>query len=120
MTFAPELNGRQSLPGLALGDADLQQDSYWSQVYERTQSQWVTWACYALIASAGLFFMALYWFDRTQHDILWISLTWLDLADLRINEFMASASVHYSSQLGFLLYRSGRACQSSPSCFSLR
>ncbi len=109
MTFTPELNGRQQLPGLALGDADLQRDSYWSQVYERTLSQWVTWACYALIASAGLFFMALYWFDRTQRYILWISLTWLDLAVLRINEFMASASVHYSSHIGFLLYSLGQS-----------
>jgi hypothetical protein len=108
MTFAPELNARQQLPGLSLGDAELQRNSYWSQVYERTQSQWVTWACYALIASAGLFFMALYWFDRTQRYILWISLTWLDLATLRINEFMAAASVNYSSHLEFLLYSLGQ------------
>ena len=109
MTFAPELNGQQQLPALSLGDAELQQNSYWSQVYVRTQSQWVTWACYALIASAGLFFMALYWFDRTQRYILWVSLTWLSLADLRINEFLVSASVHYSSHLEFLLYAVGQS-----------
>jgi hypothetical protein len=108
MTFTPEINARQQLPALSLGDADFQRNSYWSRVYERTQSQWVTWACYALIASAGLFFMALFWFDRTQLYILWISLTWLDLADLRINEFMAAASVNYSSHLGFLLYTLGQ------------
>jgi hypothetical protein len=108
ITFAPELNARQQLPTLSLGDAELQRDSYWSEVYHRTQSQWVTWACYALIASAGLFFMALYWFDRTQRYILWISLTWLCLADLRINEFLSSASIHYSSQLEFLLYSLGQ------------
>jgi hypothetical protein len=109
MTFAPELNGRQQLPGLSLGDAELQRNTYWSQVYERTQSQWVTWVCYALIASAGLFFMALFWFDRTQRYILWISLVWLGLADLRINEFLAAASVHYSSHLEFLLYSIGQS-----------
>ena len=109
MTFAPELNGRQQLPVLSLGDAEFQRNAYWSQVYERTQSQWVTWACYALIASAGLFFMALYWFDRTQRYILWISLVWLGLADLRINEFLAAASVHYSSHLEFLLYSIGQS-----------
>jgi Stage II sporulation protein E (SpoIIE) len=108
MTFAPEINGEQQLPALSLGDADLQRSTYWSQVYERTQSQAVTWACYALIASAGLFFMALYWFDRTQRYILWISLTWLNLADLRINEFLVSASVHYSSHLEFFLYAIGQ------------
>jgi hypothetical protein len=109
MTFAPELNGRQQLPSLSLGDAELERNAYWSQVYERTQSQWVTWVCYALIASAGLFFMALFWFDRTQRYILWISLTWLDLADLRINEFLVSASVNYSSHLEFLLYALGQS-----------
>jgi hypothetical protein len=108
MTFAPELNAREQLPGLSVGDAEFQRNSYWSKVYERAQSQWVTWACYALIASAGLFFMALYWFDRTQYYILWISLTWLDLATLRINEFMAAASVNYSSHLEFLLYALGQ------------
>jgi hypothetical protein len=109
MTFAPEINGRQQLPSLSLGDAELERNTYWSQVYERTQSQSVTWACYALIASAGLFFMALYWFDRSQRYILWISLTWLDLADLRINEFLVSASVNYSSHLEFLLYALGQS-----------
>ena len=109
MTFAPELNGREQLPSLSLGDAELQRNTYWSQVYERTQSQWSTWACYALIASAGLFFMALFWFDRTQRYILWISLTWLDLANLRINEFLVSASVNYSSHLEFLLYALGQS-----------
>jgi hypothetical protein len=108
MTFAPELNCRQQLPSLSLGDAEFQGNSYWSQVYERTLSQWVTWVCYALIASAGLFFMALFWFDRTQRYILWISLTWLGLADLRINEFLAAASVHYSSHLEFFLYSLGQ------------
>jgi hypothetical protein len=108
MTFTPELNARQQLPALSLGDAEFQRNTYWRRVYERTQSQWVTWACYALIASAGLFFMALFWFDRTQLYILWISLTWLDLADLRINEFMAAASVNYSSHLQFLLYTLGQ------------
>jgi hypothetical protein len=53
--------------------------------------------------------MALFWFDRTQRYILWISLTWLDLADLRINEFLVTASVHYSSHLEFLLYALGQS-----------
>jgi hypothetical protein len=108
MTFSPEMNGNQLLPELSLGDAELQRDAYWSQVYERTQSQWLTWACYALIASAGLFFLALYWFDRTQRFLLWISLAWLSLADLRINEFMVASSVHYSSFLEFFLYAVGQ------------
>ncbi len=112
MAFAPELNARQQLPSLSLGDAVFQRNSYWSQVYERTLSQWVTWVCYALIASAGLFFMALYWFDRTQRYILWISLTLLPRTSrryLRINEFLAAASVQYSSHLEFFLYSLGQS-----------
>ena len=108
MTFTPELNGNQPLPKLSLGDAAFQKNSYYSLVYERTQSQWLTWACYALITSAGLFFLALYWFDRTQRYVLWISLAWLSLADLRINEFLVASSVHYSSQLEYFLYAIGQ------------
>jgi hypothetical protein len=108
MTFTPAVNGVQALPALSLGDAELQRSTYWNQVYERTQSQWLTWACYAVIGSAGLFFFALYWFDRTQQYLLWISLTWLSLADLRVNEFLVASSVHYPSRLEFFLYAIGQ------------
>jgi hypothetical protein len=111
MTYTPTVNGVQLLPALALGDAQLQRDAYYHAVYERTRSQWVTWVCYALIASAGLFFLALYWFDRSQSFLLWISLTWLSLADLRINEFLGASSVHYSSFLEFFLYAIGQPVQ---------
>jgi phosphoserine phosphatase RsbU/P len=111
MTFTPEVNGLQNLPALTLGDAELQRDAYYRDVYERTQGQWVTWACYALIASAGLFFLALFWFDRTQRFLLWVSLAWLSLADLRINEFLVASSVHYSSFLEFFLYAIGQNVQ---------
>jgi Stage II sporulation protein E (SpoIIE) len=108
MTFTPNIDGEQSLPQVFLGDAEFQHNAYLSNVYQRTQAQWITWACYALIASAGLFFLMLFWFDRTQRYVLWISLTWLSLADLRINEFLLSASVHYPSFVEFLLYSLGQ------------
>jgi hypothetical protein len=108
MTFSPAINGVQALPALSLGDAKFQRNTYWSRVFEQTQSQWVTWACYALIGSAGLFFFALYWFDRTQRFLLWVSLTWLSLADLRINEFLFASSVHYSARLEYFLYAIGQ------------
>ena len=109
MTFTPQMNSQQSLPQLYLGDAEFQHNAYLSNIYQRTQAQWVTWGCYALIASAGLFFLMLYWFDRTQRYVLWVSLTWLSLADLRVNEFLVSASVHYPSFLEFFLYSVGQA-----------
>jgi Stage II sporulation protein E (SpoIIE) len=108
MTFTPHINGEQSLPQVFLGDAEFQHGVYLSDVYQRTQAQWVTWGCYALIASAGLFFLMLYWFDRTQRYVLWVSLTWLSLADLRVNELLLSASVHYPSFAEFLLYSLGQ------------
>ena len=108
MSYSPQMNGEQPLPQLALGDAELQQGRYYAGVYQRVKKQWVTWACYALITSAGLFFLALFWFDRTQRYLLWVSLTWLALADLRLNEFLVSASVHYSSRLEFFLYVIGQ------------
>lgn len=109
MTFTPELNAEEAFPSMALGDAEFQHDAYYRNVYERVKSQWVTWTCYALIASAGLFFMALYWFDRAQRYVLWISLSWLSLAGLRINEFLAASSVHYSSHIEFFLYAAGNS-----------
>ena len=109
ITFTPELNGQEAFPSLALGDAEFQRNAYYSNVYSRVKQQWVTWACYALIASAGLFFMALYWFDRTQRYVLWVSLTWLLLADLRMNEFLLASSVHYSSHLEYFLYAIGQS-----------
>ena len=109
MTFTPEINANQLLPGLALGHADFQRDHYYAAVYQEVKSRWVTWTCYALIASAGLFFLALYWFDRTQRFVLWISLSWLSLADIRINEFLVASSVHYSSNVEFFLYAIGQA-----------
>lgn len=108
MSFAPEIDGNQPLPQLALGDAGLQTSNYWSSVFYTTREQWVTWTCYALIASAGLFFLALFWFDRSQRYVLWISLSWLALADLRINEFLVSASVHYPVRAEYFLYAIGQ------------
>jgi phosphoserine phosphatase RsbU/P len=108
MTFTPEINGGQLLPQLALGDPNFQQNAYYYAVYQSTQAQCITWICYALIASAGFFFLALYWFDRTQRYVLWISLTWLSLADLRINEFLVASSVHYPSFFEFFLYAIGQ------------
>jgi sigma-B regulation protein RsbU (phosphoserine phosphatase) len=108
MTFTPAYNGQQMLPRLALGDAEFQRSAYYSEVYRRMKAQWVTWVCYALITSAGLFFLALYWFDRTQHYVLWVSLVWLSLADLRINEFLIRSSTHFPARLEFFLYAIGQ------------
>ena len=108
MTFLPEINAERPLPSLALGDAELQRNAYYREVYENVKAQAVTWVCYALIASAGLFFLALYWFDRSQRFVLWVSLTWLSLADLRINEFLTAASVHYPARVQFFLYAIGQ------------
>lgn len=109
MTFTPQINGQQRLPQVSLGDAEFQQHAYWSAVYERTKQQWLTWVCHALIASAGLFFLALFWFDRTQRFVLWVSLIWLAVADLRMNEFLVAASIHYPARLEFFLYALGQA-----------
>jgi len=48
--------------------------------------------------------MALYWFDRTQRYILWVSLTGSRSLISELYEFLVAASVHYSSHLECLLY----------------
>jgi hypothetical protein len=108
MTFSPAINGLQVLPKLALGDAEYQRNAYFYRVYQNLKRERATWVCYALIASAGLFFLALYWFDRTQRYILWVSLVWLSLSDLRINEFLVRSSTHYPSRVQFFLYAIGQ------------
>ncbi|HEX4309823.1 MAG TPA: PP2C family protein-serine/threonine phosphatase [Acidobacteriaceae bacterium] len=108
MMYTPVLDGVQVLPKLTLGDAQLQRGNYLAQVVASVRSQWLTWTCYTLITAAGLFFFALYWFDRSQRYLLIIGIVWLALADLRINEFLYTASIPYPSRLNFFLYAIGQ------------
>jgi len=104
MTFTPEIQEQQPLPQVTLGDSHVQRVEYLALVYGRVRAQWLTWICYALIASAGPLFLVLFWFDRTQRYLLWIGLTCLCLADLRANELLWAASVHYPSRLEGFFY----------------
>jgi hypothetical protein len=108
MVFTPVLDGVQVLPKITLGDAQLEHDGYVAEVDANVRSQWMTWTCYTLITAAGLFFFALYWFDRTQRYLLLIGLAWICLAVLRINEFLQTASIPYPSRLNFFLYGLGQ------------
>ncbi|MGC2636543.1 MAG: hypothetical protein WA294_05155, partial [Acidobacteriaceae bacterium] len=109
MTFAGAIDGLQVLPQIDLGDAQLLHGEYISTVAGSFASQSTTWICYALITAAGLFFFALYWFDRTQKYLLWVSLGWLMLAVLRWNELLVSASIPYPSRMEFFLYGIGQS-----------
>lgn len=109
MTFAGAIDGQQQLPRLEFGDAQLLHGNYITRVNDTLRGQWITWICYALITAAGLFFFVLYWFDRTQGYLLWVSLAWLSLAVLRWNEMLLAASVHYPSRLEFFLFGLGQA-----------
>jgi hypothetical protein len=107
MTFTPEIQEQQPLPEVTLGDGHMQTVEYLALVYGRVRAQWLTWTCYALIASAGPLFLVLFWFDRTQRYLLWIGLTCLLLATLRANELLWAASVHYPSRLEGFFYSVG-------------
>lgn len=109
MAFTGEIDGLQLLPQIDLGDAELLHDRYVASVAQSFASQSITWICYAFITAAGLFFFALYWFDRSQKYLLWVSLGWLLLAILRVNEVLVAGSIHYPSWLEFFLYGVGQA-----------
>lgn len=111
ITFTPTLNGQQPLPWILLGDSELLRDRYSAQVLRGLRSRWVVWVCNAIMVAAGIFFLALYLFERTQRVLLWASLAWLGLALLRFDEFMIAASVHFPSRMEFLLYSIGNTEQ---------
>jgi hypothetical protein len=107
MTYSPTLYGQQPLPWILLGDPNLLHDKYSARVLESVRSRWIVWVCNGIMAAAGLFFLTLYLFDRSQHLLLWASLTWLLLALIRFDEFLVAASVHFPSRMEYLLYALG-------------
>ena len=107
LTFAPTQYGEDQLPWILLGDQDLLRGMYSLQVANAFRSRWIVWVCYAVIAAAGLFFLALYFFDRSQRVLLWASLTWLCLALLRFRDLLVAGSVPFPSRLEYVLYGLG-------------
>jgi hypothetical protein len=107
--YSPTLYGQQPLPWILLGDSDLLRDKYSAHVLESVRSRWIVWVCNGIMAVAGLFFLVLYLFDRSQRVLLWAALTWLLLALIRFDEFLVAASVHIPSRIEFLLYALGNA-----------
>ncbi|UWZ86352.1 PP2C family protein-serine/threonine phosphatase [Occallatibacter riparius] len=109
ITYSPTLYGQQPLPWILLGDANLLRDKYSAHVLEAVRSRWIIWLCNGIMAVAGLFFLVLYLFDRSQRVLLWAALTWLLLALIRFDEFLVAASVHIPSRVEYLLYSLGNS-----------
>ena len=86
-------------------------NSYDARVWNAVRAHWIVWVCNGIMAAAGLFFLAIYLFDRSQHLLLWASLTWLCLVMIRFCEFLVTASVHFSSRLEYLFYAVGNCEQ---------
>lgn len=111
MAFTPQVLAQQPMPAVTLGDAAFMRGQYSEQVGANLQNRWITWLCSGLIGAAGLFFFSLFWFDRSQTYLLWAGITWISLADLRINEFLHTASIPYPSQLEAFLYCVGQCVE---------
>ncbi len=107
LTFSPTQYGQELLPWIQLGDADLLRGMYAAQVVHAIRARWIVWVCYAVIAAAGMFFLALYFFDRSQRVLLWASLTWLCVALIRFRDLLVAASIPFLSRLGYVLYSVG-------------
>lgn len=108
IAFSPEILVIEPMPELTLGDAAYQRGRYSEQVNAAVTGRWITWLCCGLIGAAGLFFFALFWFDRTQSYLLWAGLCWLCVVELRVNEFLRAASIHYPSRTEAFLYCIGQ------------
>lgn len=111
MAYTPTIYGQQGLPWILLGEAKETRDRYDASVWNAVRAHWIVWVCNGIMAAAGLFFLAIYLFDRTQHLLLWASLTWLGLVMIRLSEFLVTASVHFPSRLEYFLYAIGNAEQ---------
>jgi phosphoserine phosphatase RsbU/P len=111
IAFTPQVLTLQPMPAVTLGDATFMRGLYSEQVGASLQNRWITWLCSGLIGAAGLFFFSLFWFDRSQTYLLWAGLTWISIADLRINEFLHTASIPYPSQLEAFLYGTGQCVE---------
>jgi sigma-B regulation protein RsbU (phosphoserine phosphatase) len=111
IAYSPTLYGQQALPWILIGDAGQMRNSYDARVWNAVRSRWIVWLCNAIMAAAGLFFITLYFFDRSQRLLLWASLTWLGLAMIRFGEFLIAASVHFPSRLEYSLYAIGNTEQ---------
>ena len=107
VTYSPTLYGQQPLPWIQFGDADLLRGQYFARVFDALRGRWIVWVCNAVMAVAGLFFLILFLFDRSQRVLLWAGLTWLLLALIRFDEFLVTASVHFPSRMEYLLYSLG-------------
>jgi phosphoserine phosphatase RsbU/P len=111
IVYMPTLYGQQAMPWILLGDAKEMRDRYDAGVWNALRGHWIVWLCNGIMAAAGLFFLAIYLFDRSQHLLLWASLTWLGLVMIRFSEFLITASVHFPSRVEYLLYGFGNTEQ---------
>ncbi len=97
----------QPLPQLTVGPSAVLRDQYTAHVARAVADKSVIWLSYIVIAGAGLFFLALYLFDRSQVMLLWVSIAWLSLALIRLSEFLVTASIPIPSVFEYLCYSVG-------------
>jgi hypothetical protein len=108
MAFTPQVLVQEPMPQLELGDQDVMRGHLSEQVTAKVKGRWITFVCSGIILAAGLFFVALYWLDRTQSYLLWAGLCWTCIGELRVNEFLRYAAIPYPSRLEMFLYGSGQ------------
>lgn len=97
----------QPLPRLTLGPSAVLRDQHTARVARAVAAKSVIWLSYIVIAGAGLFFLALYLFDRSQVMLIWVSIAWLSLTLIRLSEFLVTASIPIPSAFEYLCYSVG-------------
>ncbi len=107
LTETPTIYSAQPTFDVTLGDATYLADSRSAAIDQAVRSRWIIWLGFALIGLAGLFFLTLYQFDRSQTAILWVGIAWATVALIRLDDFLLAASIPIPSRLVLLLYAIG-------------
>ncbi len=59
--------------------------------------------CFSVIGVLAVMLLGLYFYDRSRHELLLLSVACLCMATVRVNEFCAAAMLHYSFLAAFLI-----------------
>ena len=103
----PTIYGQQPTADIRLGDAEFLRDARAAAVARNVRRQWITWVGFGGIAMAGVFFLTLFQFDRSQKAILWLGTCWVLLAMIRLDDFLLASAIPIPSRLELVLYAIG-------------
>jgi hypothetical protein len=95
------------LPIIRAGDLDALNAERAGVVLEQTSKVLVNTSCYFLIGVVGLMLLALFYYDRSHSELLYLSIICLSLAIIRVVQFCEVALADYSSAINLVVLSTG-------------